>query len=621
MPRPILLLALLLLLVLLAPAAARAQCDPSEEGCVTTPIHGSVTVKAPVSPTLDPLQTGVIQSIPAGRIDCGTDCSEPLTWYKYCRFGRCVTDEPPGVQLRAVGAPLDLEFKPSWTNCDAFLDGTCVATAGSPTVEMTWKDVGMPTVAWDDPDDAPSVVGPDSRLAPTWTDNSGRIDRIVYTVSGGAERYTVTRKPVDGIALAPSIDAAEHGVTLTISAVAYDAADNASPAQSHTATVDGRAELALLATPPADVAAPPPIAFTPAPDVDPGDVTCRTREDDQDRTIVHTQSPCASPYTPVSAEDGRHLVEVEVTDRLGNVGHEWRSFRLDRGAPLLALTAPAPGALLGGPFSPSYTVDDGFASPAGVAVTCAFDDGAFGACSGLAPPDGPHTLVIRASDPAGNETRRHVPLTYDATAPSIAFVAGPAEREVVYADSVAFGFAIADITPVTASCRIDGEAGRPCASAASHTLSGLRPGVHTFVLEAVDAAGHVAVASRSFAVAERPLPRLDLNVTREWLLWNDGRTSVDRLIVRRAPAGATVTVRCRGRGCPFRTRRIAASKRRLRLTGLFGKRKLRPGTSIEIAIAKEGHVGRMYRYVLRARKSPRVVIRCVPPGAAPVRCG
>jgi hypothetical protein len=619
MPRRILLLALLLLLVLLAPAAARAQCDPSSPNCVITPIRGSVTVKPPVSPTLDPLQTGVIKSIPAGAIDCGMDCSEPFTWHKYCQFGRCETDPPPAVALEADGAPLDLKFKPSWTNCDPLPDGTCVATADSlAAVEMTWKDVGDPTVTWVAP---PSVVGPDSRLAPTWEDNSGRIDRIVYTVTVGATTYEVTGKAVEGFALAPRIDPAEHGVTLTISAVAYDAAENPSPAKEHTATVDGRAELAMLATPPADVAAAPPIAFTPATDVEPGDVTCRTREGDQNRTIVHTQSPCASPYTPVTAEDGRHLVEVEVTDRLGNVGREWRSFRLDRGAPLLALTAPAPGALLGGPFSPSYTVDDGFASPAGVAVTCAFDDGAFGACNGLAPPDGPHTLVIRASDPAGNETRRHVPLTYDATAPSIAFVAGPAEREVVYDDSVAFGFAIADITPVTATCRIDGEAGRPCASATSHTLSGLRPGVHMFVLEAVDAAGHVAVASRSFAVAERPLPRLDLNVTRDWLLWKDGRTSVDRLIVRRAPAGATVTVRCRGRGCPFRTRRIAASKRRLPLTGLFGKRKLRPGTRIEIAIAKEGHVGRMYRYVLRARKSPRLVIRCVPPGAAPVRCG
>lgn len=108
---------------------------------------------------------------------------------------------------------------------------------------------------------------------------------------------------------------------------------------------------------------------------------------------------------------------------------------------------------------------------------------------------------------------------------------------------------------------------------------------------------------------------LDAAVDARWSV-HRRYTRVARLVVSRAPTGATVEVRCSGKGCPF-TRKQAG----LKLAGLFGSAKLRPSTTVDIRIALPGAIGKVFGYRVRAFKLPRARVLCLPPAAAkPAPC-
>jgi hypothetical protein len=98
-------------------------------------------------------------------------------------------------------------------------------------------------------------------------------------------------------------------------------------------------------------------------------------------------------------------------------------------------------------------------------------------------------------------------------------------------------------------------------------------------------------------------------------------TTVRTLVVRRVPAGGRVTVRCRGRGCPFGRRRVAVRRGSATLTALFHRRRLRPGAVIEIRITVPNAVGKFVRFRMRDRRLPASAALCLPPGQRrPARC-
>ena len=87
----------------------------------------------------------------------------------------------------------------------------------------------------------------------------------------------------------------------------------------------------------------------------------------------------------------------------------------------------------------------------------------------------------------------------------------------------------------------------------------------------------------------------------------------------RAPRGSLVRIRCRGRGCPFRSRRFRIRRSRTRVRSL--QRRLRPGTRIEVRITKRGFVGKYTRIRIRRGRVPARKDLCLRPGArTPTRC-
>ena len=96
-----------------------------------------------------------------------------------------------------------------------------------------------------------------------------------------------------------------------------------------------------------------------------------------------------------------------------------------------------------------------------------------------------------------------------------------------------------------------------------------------------------------------------------------------------APDGATLSIRCRGRGCPLRRQTrtaqfdqasFGAGTRLIRLRRL-SRHTLRPGAIVKIFVTKPGTIGKYARFKMRRGKPPRRTDACVVAGTvAAITC-
>jgi hypothetical protein len=129
---------------------------------------------------------------------------------------------------------------------------------------------------------------------------------------------------------------------------------------------------------------------------------------------------------------------------------------------------------------------------------------------------------------------------------------------------------------------------------------------------------------RAGAVAPRlmapfPIVRITGKVSRKG-------AQIKRLSVR-APKGATVSVLCRGSGCPFKRSSwklaLAGAKttsRTIRITNIEGHL-LRGGATVKVLISRQGEIGKYTRFKIRRGKPPLRTDLCLSPDAkASVAC-
>jgi PKD domain-containing protein len=90
-----------------------------------------------------------------------------------------------------------------------------------------------------------------------------------------------------------------------------------------------------------------------------------------------------------------------------------------------------------------------------------------------------------------------------------------------------------------------------------------------------------------------------------------------RLLRVDAPRGAKVSVRCKGRGCPFRKQVRVAKQVRLQTL----ERLLRPGVTVRIFVTSRDAIGKYTRFRTRRGEPPARADRCLLPGSwRPVSC-
>jgi len=99
-----------------------------------------------------------------------------------------------------------------------------------------------------------------------------------------------------------------------------------------------------------------------------------------------------------------------------------------------------------------------------------------------------------------------------------------------------------------------------------------------------------------------------------------------RVLSVRAPVGARISVRCRGRSCPVRStvRLVRAKGTRTAVTMAFRRlqnRRLASGTRLEVRVTSAGRIGKYTSFRFRSGAAPRRVDRCLVPGrSAPAPC-
>jgi hypothetical protein len=268
----------------------------------------------------------------------------------------------------------------------------------------------------------------------------------------------------------------------TFSVKAQDAAGNQSGAASFTWTIDTTA-------PPT-----PAITSTPANPTNQTSASFSFADTEADVTFFCQLdgsgfSACSSPKTYSGLTPGSHTFSVQAQDPASNQsGVASFTWTLDVTAPPTPTITSTPTTLTN-QTSASFSFID---AEAGVSFLCQLDGSAFTACSspktysGLT--QGSHTFLVKAQDPAGNQSgAASFTWAIDTTAPPKPVITS-APPNPSNQTSATFAFTDTEAS-VSFLCQLDGAGLSPCSSPVTYP-GPLTQGNHSFSVRARDAAGN-----------------------------------------------------------------------------------------------------------------------------------
>jgi hypothetical protein len=206
---------------------------------------------------------------------------------------------------------------------------------------------------------------------------------------------------------------------------------------------------------------------------------------------------CVSPYNLTGLAEGSHTLTVSALDIAGNATTKTYTWYVDLTKPLLVIDSQPPAYTNNTSVSIAFHATDA----SGISgFTCSTDGGAAGGCTSpfsLTLPDGLHSVIIRATDNAGNYDEKTVSFTVDMTPPVLTLTSVPADpSNSVTSGTVAFS--VSDANPVSTACQIDGGSFVSCLS--PNTFTGLGSGSHTATIKATDAAGNTDTQSTTWMI-------------------------------------------------------------------------------------------------------------------------
>lgn len=264
------------------------------------------------------------------------------------------------------------------------------------------------------------------------------------------------------------------------------------------------------------------------------------------------------------------------------------------------------------------------ASESAVDIRCELDPAAAPPAYGALPPscpfsgsggsisgDGTHTLYAASSNSFGDaENPVSATVRIDTTPPTLTCVGAP---------KVAFG------SLATVTAKVADSVSGPSTPTVSAMIPSHRLGSGKVVLAGTDVAGLRTRAACPYTIvpaALTPVPTSDSRFAPA-----RSYTTVERLSVDGVEAAATVTVGCRGHGCPFSIRRGATSctghrcdrstknGRTVNLEPLLARRRLAPGVVLTVSVTAPGTIGRSFSFRIRAGKPVVPRIGCLAPGS------
>lgn len=249
-----------------------------------------------------------------------------------------------------------------------------------------------------------------------------------------------------------------------------------------------------------------------------------------------------------------------------------------------------------------------------IAPGCPFSSSSGPVISG----DGVHTIYASAANAFGDqENPISATIKIDHGAPTVACGKTP---------TFTAGARGATVT-ATVSDSVSGPAA-PIVSVAVPHLDTL--GRQTVSVEGMNLAGTSSFADCAYIVLPRmlhPAPAFG------WAVLSSRRfAAVKRLTVRQVPAGAAVSIRCQGSGCPFAfarnvtgrvcrrhrpcvARSVGSRPRRLELARLFEGDRLAPRALLTVTVTAPETIGRSWRLALRSGRRPAQTQTCLVAGS------
>jgi large repetitive protein len=358
---------------------------------------------------------------------------------------------------------------------------------------------------------------------------------------------------------------------------------------------------------------------------------------------------------PVPAlADGTYTVQAEQEDSGVQYVVE-ATFSVDATAPHLTLSSPANGSStssstqsLGGSAGieegdlPTITVQL-YAGPtsAGTALqtdTAQATGGTWSSAGFAGLSSGTYTAQAEQSDDVGNVGHSE-PVTFTVTTPPVSTVPAAASSPPVASfrwvpstphpgEPVTLVSTSTDASsPITAFAWALAGNGAFTGGEAAITTSFATAGAHVVQLQVTDSNGLTSTVAETIVVSA-PAPSLivPFPIVRMAGSYNAVGAKISLLTVQ-APVGATVTVKCRGIGCPARSEKVvvasgAKSKPGTVLITLRRfERPLHAGAVLVIEVSYGGEIGKYTRFVIHHGKLPTRQDLCLSPGAtAPIQC-
>jgi LPXTG-motif cell wall-anchored protein len=258
-------------------------------------------------------------------------------------------------------------------------------------------------------------------------------------------------------------------------------------------------------------------------------------------------------YTPVAPlGDGPHTAVATAADSDGNTATDTTTFTVDATAPAVAITTPADGsstrdttpAIAGTSDVVSGTISLAIDGGAPVAVPTD-GTGAWTHIPATPLAEGPHTVVVTATDAAGNSASDSSTFTVDTVAPAVD-ITSPEDGSTTQDNTPPIS-GTSDVLSGTIQLVVDGQppvtVGTDATGAWTWTpVTPLPNGPHTATATATDAAGNTATDETTFTVTA---PAAEVVITAP----EDGSSTTDTTpdVTGTTNPGATVDVLLDGR--------------------------------------------------------------------------
>jgi PKD repeat protein len=431
-----------------------------------------------------------------------------------------------------------------------------------------------------------------------------------------------------------------HSGTPTVTLKVTDD-DGATRSVSHSLTVHNRPPVAAFGMSSSSVDSGTPVTFSSTSSDPDGSVASYAWDFDGDGTTDATGATVSHSF----AHSGTPNVTLTVTDNEGATRSVSHSLSVVNRAPTPAFTMSAADVASGDLVTFSSTSTD----PDGSITGYAWDfngDGVPDATgpvvtrSWLQPSTPTVTLTVTDDDGAKRSTSHNV--TVHNRPPNASFHFSPSDPQVGELVTLTSTSSDSDGSVASERWDLDDDGAFDDASGRQAHVRFSSAGKHKVSLQVTDDDGAKTTVSTTFTVAPHTAPapfvspkpspsppQLTTPISPRMLnpfplVRISGMTTTKGVIIDllsvRTGHGAKVTIRCKGKGCPYKRKAVVAKGRvhRRRMPG-FHHRHLRAGTVLEVYVTRSGAIGKYTRFKVRRLLPPKRVDSCTAVSVAKIK--